>query len=284
MSNIVIPYRGLLTQLGDGPYVPPSGNLIGDWNPLATNVTKATVGNEEFVSRWDNSTNGRYMDQSSASARPTWHDGSGIGDIGKPYLRFNENATGSSSGVTWLELDTDFYAHTQVMTFYFVMDPTGDPDTYINWIGNSLDYDYDEGWRLGTDSSSEEMEAGVGNWPQNSMTLKSNWTSRRVVCYKFYRTSNESLRANRGGYTFGNDPVIWTSDTSYYNWNVSFQGFNQASNVHSVVCGTGRNGSGNIPYYGSDFNMYRWLVYDTYHNDSTSEDIMVALKQEYSTL
>ena len=105
MSNIVIPYRGLLTQLGDGPYVPPSGNLIGDWNPLATNVTKATVSGEEFVSRWDNSTDSRYMDQSSASARPTWHDGSGIGDIGKPYIRFNENASGSTSGITWLELD-----------------------------------------------------------------------------------------------------------------------------------------------------------------------------------
>ena len=284
MSNIVIPYRGLLTQLGDSPYVPPSGNLIGDWNPLAANITKATVSGEEFVSRWDNSTNSRYMDQSSASARPTWHDGSGIGDIGKPYIRFNENASGSSSGITWLELDTDLYAYQNIMTMYFVIDPTGDPDTFNNYIGNSPDWDWDEGWRLGSDNDTEEMVTTVGDWSANAIEVKSNWTSRRVVAFKFYRGGEEENYRNRAGYTFGTTPVIWASDTSYSNFDESYQSFNSLSAVTSVVAGTTRSSSGTLPYYGSDFSFFRWLVYDTYHSDTTSEAIMVALKQEYSTL
>lgn len=284
MSNIVIPYRGYLTQLGDSPYVPPSGNLIGDWNPLAANVTKATVSGEEYVSRWDNSTNGRYMDQSSASARPTWHDGSGIGDIGKPYIRFNENASSSTSGITWLELDTDLYAYENVMTMYFVMDPTGDPETYTNYIGNSEDWGWDEGWRLGSEGGSEEMCTTVGDWSANRIITKTSWTSRRVVAFKFYRGGEEEDYRNRSGYTFGTTPVNWSSDTSFTNFDESYQSFSSISAVTSVVAGTTRNSSGNLPYYGSDFSFFRWLVYDSYHSDATSEAIMVALKQEYSTL
>ena len=43
MSNIVIPYRGLLTQLDSGPYEPPLTDMIGRWKAEASYLRNVDI-------------------------------------------------------------------------------------------------------------------------------------------------------------------------------------------------------------------------------------------------
>ncbi len=267
---------------GGGGYTPPQTDLVSDWNPVAAtlqNSSSGAIADGEVVSRWDDSKTGSslYMDQGSNAAMPEWFE-SDSNRNNKPYIRFNRNASGSSSGVTWLQTSSQFAYDDSRMTFYLVIDYDSNTESYTDVFTNTIDSGWDEGFSIHSQSSGS-IHGSVASWASNDVTIKSSFSSPRVIVYKF-RTGTTPY-SNRGGYTFGSS-VTWNSDSSTTNMNQPRQ--NLGSNYSRALLGTGRNGSGNLPYYGMGFNLYRMLIYDENHTDAESEAIMADLKAEYNTL
>jgi len=265
---------------GGGGYTPPQANLTGDWNPISSkllNSSGSSISNGDLASRFDDTSSSLYMDQSSNAAMPEWFE-SDTNRNNKPYLRFNRNASGASSGVTWLQVNSQFAYDDSRMTFYLVVDYDSNTDSYTDLFTNSPDDDWDEGFSIHSENVGS-IHGSIANWPGNDVEIKDPFSSPRVVVYKF-RTVTTPY-SNRGGYTSGGS-VIWNSDTSTTNMNQARQ--NLGTIYSKALLGTGRNGSGVLPYYGMGFNLYRMLIYDETHTDAESEAIMADLKTEYNTL
>lgn len=265
---------------GGGGYTPPQANLTGDWNPISSKLldsSGSSISNGDLVSRFDDTSSSLYMDQSSNAAMPEWFE-SDTNRNNKPYIRFNRNASGSSSGVTWLQVSSQFAYDDSRMSIYLVIDYGINTESFADVFTNTLDSGWDEGFSIHSQSAGS-IHGSVASWASNDVQIKSSFSSPRVVVYKF-RTGSTPY-SNRGGYTVGGS-VSWNSDSSTTNMNQSRQ--NLGTNYSKALLGTGRNGSGSLPYYGMEFNLYRMVIYNTNHTDTESESIMNDLKTEYDTL
>ncbi len=273
---------------GGGGYTPPATNLIGDWNPISSKILNSSgssgITNGGAISKLTDSSSSAYeMTQTSSGAMPIWYE-SDSGRNNKPYIRFNETRSLSSGGITFLEMQNQFAYDAGQMTYYIVMDYNHWDSIYDGFTDvwtNADDDNWDGGFRLGSDSSSYSMYCCVTRWPQNDIAIKSSMSSCRVVIHKFYTgTTTTSLQDHQGGYTTGTT-IDWSTDSSRDDFGDSRQSL---SGYNKPLLGTGRDGYGDAPYGGIDFNFYRLLVYDTFHDNATSLTIANALKNEYSTL
>lgn len=287
---MIIPYAYMKSSSGSSGYTPPQTDLIGDWNPIQSKVlnsagTGVPTDGSAMSSITDSSSNADTATQVSSGAMPIWY-ASDASRNNKPYIRFNENRTGTiNGGVTFLEIQNQFDYDSSQLTIYMVMDIVhwdSIYDGYTDYFTNSEDHDWDGGFSIHSEQAVDtySVAASVAQWPANELTINLSMSSPRVVIYKFFTAGLPAAYENKGGYSTGGT-VSYTTDTSYADFANSRQSL---SGFPYPLIGTGRDALGSEPYGGIDFKLFRLLVYETYHTDAESLTITNALKSEYNTL
>ena len=299
MSNIVIPYRGLLTQLDSGPYEPPLTDMIGRWKAEASYLRNAEnsaqpTTNGEKISRWNGDQGGASMRQTSNGAMPIWCDGTADSSVtpaipaglnGYPYVWFNYD-----NGETWLEASSSFYGDDNICTMYYVMDTHSVSQTggYDSMVTNYDDYYWSPGgWRIGSDNNgSTDLASAVGDWgSRTTVDLASSWTNPRVFCLKWQGGSSSYSPTSRFGMTGGGglNYFTWGSATGSNNPSASNYDPPTMSGHSTMLWGTGRDFSSNAPQGNVNMVIYEAYFYDVYHSDTTSQAIMTGLKNKFGT-
>ena len=282
MSNIVIPYRGYLTQLGDTPYEPPIADMIGQWKATPaylknSNNTGQPSTNGEKISRWNGDTGGTSMVQLDDGLQPIWCNGSAgsVGNLsipaglnGYPYIWFNYG-----DGESWLEATSSSYSDESIFTMYYVMDTntTAQTSLYDTMMTNMDSFTWDGGWRIGADNP-DELTACVGDWSLPTIELKSTWTNPRVFCLKW---KNSGTPRSRFGMTGGGGPNYFTWGSSNYTALMA--------NTDNMLWGTGRESNGSPGRGNIDMVINEAFFYEVYHSDTVSQTIMNGLKDKFGT-
>jgi hypothetical protein len=246
----------------DTPPVPVT--LISDWNPengVYTDAGSTLAVHGQTVEEWhDQSTNNLIARQTSISDKPTYLSGA---TINKACVEFDGTNT-------WLEVigSEALYGDADI-TIYIVLEI----DTATNYdtiFQKGEDWNWDSGWLVSMDGAARSS-ATIFEWSQNEFTHTAGSTGTVEVRSMRFRTSSAPKISNLS--VDGDPDTEITLNASHET--------NDAPN-HNAIIGASWNSTGTDHYYELDGKIYRILIYNVYHDDTTYANNISSLITEYS--
>jgi len=234
-----------------------ANNLIADWDPAlgCTDGEGATSTNETGIYQWTDQEGSLIAEQESAGDQPIWMAGGNTNGALYPFVDF--------PGLEFMEVLNSGTRFTQdALTVYAVLDLQGTPGNYDTLFHKGSDNSWDNGWRVGTDSSNNWKAFVVDEAYEASNT---NATNAREV---------KVMRFNLG------DSVIETIDQTKTATDSPVTGNNNTPNKNALL-GASWNNSGTDATFFIDGYLFRFLIYDTYHNDVDVGLMIDFLKKKY---
>lgn len=237
-----------------------ANNLIADWDPALGCVDgeNATSTNETGLYRWTDQEGSLVAEQGSSGDQPIWMAGGGVNGRVYPFVDF--------PGLEFMEVlsSTNSFKQDQ-LTMYAVLDLQGTPGTYDTLFHKGSDYYWDDGWRIGTGTSSEWEGWVIDEAYEARNTNSTNNREVKVVRFDIDATGTKIIEAIDQGKTYVSTTPVGTNNAPTKNallgasWDIS-----------------GTNGTFFIDGY-----LFRFLIYDTYHSNTDVELMIDFLKKKY---
>lgn len=261
--------------LGDYVVIPsiPTANIVSDWNAendvyTDAGVTLATNG--QTVEEWHDQVS--TIISSGTTDKPTYYTSGGL--ISKPYVDFDGSGDFMEvigSNVLYTDQDITFYIVSEIDT----------SSLYDVMIQRGQDWNWEEGWVVSIDDNNGGMAATVGDWNVNEVTTNGGSPGNGQLNNLEVRSMRFQTSVSSGSRVINirisdNNVGIGT-DTQK---TLTGDDINDAPNKNALI-GAGYDGSGNPTQYFLDGRIYRLLIYNTYHDDTTYENTIQALLNEY---
>ena len=244
----------------------PTQNLIADWDPAfgCVDGESATSTDGTGLYQWTDQASSLVAEQSSSGDQPTWRDGTTAPTAANPYVDF--------PGLEFMEVlsSTTSFQQNQI-TFYCVIDFQGTPGSFDTLFHKGTDYYWDDGWRVGT-GTSNQWEGWVNDEVyEASNTNSSNAREAKAIRFDVDNTGTKIIQSivknpstEAVTYTTGTTPI----------------GNNDAPSKNALL-GASWDSAGTDGTFFIDGHVFRVLIYDTYHDDSTAEAILDFLHKKY---
>lgn len=267
---IVQPFSFLQGSAGGGGGI-PTANLLSDFDP-AVDVFDSNgdpITDADYIYEWHgNGSTNNIARQTASNDQLRWLE-SGPEGSGQSCVE----GFGGSSGMEVLNSVGDYNSND--ITFYAVADwDTGNENEAI-WSNNSSGgaFGYDDGWWVGAGTSSDERhKTYVDNMSNASGYTIINTSGNNQLQVRGFRFKTSS------GTQYNNNKVQdGTQDTAN---TLVASNYTKNTTKNSLIMAN-YDGSGNWPSNGFDGKVYRILVYGTYHDDTTYNNILQELEDTY---
>jgi len=250
------------------PYVVPTIptlNLVSDWNPendVYTDAGSTLAIDTQAVQEWHDQIGGVIAEQiSGASFNPTYRTTGG--SISKSYLDFdgtNEYMQILGSNVLYTDDDMSIYIVCE-------LDTSAQYDTLFH---RGEDWEWNTGWVMSMDDNSGTISSTLNDWVDNELIGSGGTINTVEVRSMRFRTSSApKILNNRVNNTNESQLTLGVGNDT-----------NNAPNKNALIGASWDSSSG--PYYQFDGKIYRILIYNSYHDDTTYSNTITTLMSEYS--
>ena len=297
MSNIVIPYRGYLTQLNNVQPDVPQSDLVVDFNPSKGIYDTATWNGSVYVGSGPITTDNTAcalvtnqagyenpvtntiptFRQTSPGRRPIWRSGDTEAN-GKPYLDFQ-----SSGDFFYFGIHTSSLNELEELSIYVVTLPSSSAPSSTNYIYSNQEdwYGYQGGWAswystnggtvysvAGGDSDIDPNKISNYDPDTNDVQIISHLVKGDNTPYEHSsRVQNEGSSVDARDSETGDGFVSWPpSGTSIFLLGASYGRENSQPTTPQRYY-TGR--------------MYRFLIYDKAHSNAEQLQVFSDLSTVY---